>query len=119
MSRTATHSLPANTILICFISAGIGFATIQHLARRGAKVYMAARNEQKAKAAIERLQAEGLSPGNGEVHWLKLDLSDPREVKRATEEFMQKEDRLDVLGEYCLRHLVDDLRWPLTDIRFV
>lgn len=84
-------------------SSGIGYATIRHLARRGAKVYMAARNEQKAKAAIERLQAEGLGPGNGVVLWHKLDLSDPRAVKQSAEEFMQREERLDVLSEWDAR----------------
>ena len=79
-------------------SAGIGFATVQHLARHGAKVYMAARSEAKAKAAIERLHAEGLGPGNGEVIWLELDLANPRNAKRAGEEILSKEKRLDVLG---------------------
>lgn len=64
---------------------------------------MAARNEQKAKAAIERLHAEGLGPGNGEVLWHKLDLSDPRAVKHSAEEFMQREERLDVLSEWDAR----------------
>lgn len=50
-------------------SSGIGYATIQHLARRGAKVYMAARNESKARDAIAKLKEEGLGPGNGEVLW--------------------------------------------------
>ncbi len=59
---------------------------------------MGARNGQKAKVAIERLHAEGLGPGNGEVLWLNLDLSDPRAVQRAAEEFVRKEERLDVLG---------------------
>uniref|UniRef100_A0A0W0GAI6 NAD(P)-binding protein n=1 Tax=Moniliophthora roreri TaxID=221103 RepID=A0A0W0GAI6_MONRR len=76
---------------------GIGYATIQHLARAGARVYMAARDEKKAKTAIETLQRQGLSPGNGEIHWLKLDLSDPRATKAAAEEFISKEKRLDVL----------------------
>ncbi|KAI0333456.1 NAD-P-binding protein [Cubamyces sp. BRFM 1775] len=108
--ETDVPDLTGKVILVTGGNAGIGFATIQHLARRGAKVYMAARNEQKAKAAIERLQAEGLSPGNGEVHWLKLDLSDPREVKRAAEEFMQKEDRLDVLINNAAMLLVPYLK---------
>ncbi|KAL7281917.1 hypothetical protein ACG7TL_003383 [Trametes sanguinea] len=90
-------NLTGKVIIVTGGNAGIGFATIKHLARHGAKVYMAARNEQKAKAAIERLHAEGLGPGNGEIHWLHLDLNDPRNVKQAAEEFMKKEIRLDVL----------------------
>ncbi|OSD01954.1 NAD-P-binding protein [Trametes coccinea BRFM310] len=78
-------------------NAGIGFAIVQHLARHGAKVYMGARNEQRAIAALERLRTEGLGPGNGEVIWLKVDLSDPRDTKRAAEELMRKEKRLDIL----------------------
>ncbi|KIM51180.1 hypothetical protein SCLCIDRAFT_1224792 [Scleroderma citrinum Foug A] len=58
---------------------------------------MAARNKVKAEAAISALKEEGLGPGNGEVVWLELDLSDPRNAKRAAKEFMRKEDRLDVL----------------------
>ncbi|KAJ3868031.1 hypothetical protein EV359DRAFT_70823 [Lentinula novae-zelandiae] len=76
---------------------GTGLATVGHLARAGATVYMAARNEGKALQAIEKLNHEGLQPGNGKVKWLKLDLSDPREAKRAAQTFMEKEKRLDVL----------------------
>ena len=70
---------------IVAISGGVGYATVKHLARVGAKVYLAARNEAKANDAIARLTAEGLGPGNGSVVWLKLDLSDPRDAKKATE----------------------------------
>lgn len=90
-------------------SSGVGFAAIQRLARHGAKVYMGARDEKKARAAIQRLHAEGLGPGNGEVVWLSLDLSDPRKVVAAAEEFMQGEERLDVLGGY--QHL--DCGWSI------
>ena len=45
---------------------------------------------------MERLKGEGLSDGS--LHWLRLDLSDPRGVKSSAEEFMRKEDRLDILG---------------------
>ena len=81
-------------------STGIGYATVKHLARKGAKVYMAARNKARAEAAIAKLQREGLGPGNGEVIWLELDLCDPRNSKKAAQEFMNKEDRLDVLSTF-------------------
>lgn len=71
-------------------------------AQAGAKVFMAARNEQSATAAIEQLRAEGLGPGDGEVIWLKLDLSDPREAKKAADAFLEKESRLDVLSTFSL-----------------
>ena len=47
-------------------------------------VYLAARNEERAKAAIESLHNAGLGQGGEhslrEVVWLKLDLGDPREA---------------------------------------
>ncbi|KAI9059035.1 NAD-P-binding protein [Trametes sanguinea] len=94
---TDVPDLKGKVAIVTGGNAGIGFATVQHLARHGAKVYMGARNEQRATAALERLRAEGLGPGNGEVVWLKLDLGDPRETKRAAEELMRREERVDVL----------------------
>ncbi|TFK52451.1 NAD(P)-binding protein [Heliocybe sulcata] len=89
--------LKGKVIIVTGGNTGIGFATIQHLVRRGAKVYMGARNESKATGAIARLKAEGMGPGFGEVHWLNLDLSDPRKAKKAAEDFAASESRLDVL----------------------
>ena len=79
-------------------SRGVGYATIKHLARHGAKVYLAARDESRAKAAIARLESDGLGPGNGQVLWHELDLSDPRKAKKSAEDFLKKESRLDVLS---------------------
>ncbi|KAJ3492202.1 hypothetical protein NLI96_g135 [Meripilus lineatus] len=95
--ETDVGDLSGKVIVVTGGNSGIGYATIQQLARRGAKVYMAARNEEKARAAIEKLKDEGLGPGYGEVLWVKLDLSDPRKAKAAAEEFKKLEGRLDVL----------------------
>lgn len=78
--------------------SGIGLATAAVLLRKGAKVYFAARNEEKAKACIKRVEEEGLGPGNGQAVFLQLDLADPRGAKKAAEEFKAKEERLDILG---------------------
>lgn len=72
---------------------------VQKFARRGAKVYLAARNKDRALEAISRLQAEGLAPGNGEVRWLQLDLALPPDVQKSAETFLKGEKRLDILGE--------------------
>ncbi|TBU43468.1 NAD(P)-binding protein [Dichomitus squalens] len=102
--------LSGKVIIVTGGNSGIGFTTVQYLARKGAKVYIAGRSEARVKAAIERLRAEGLEPGNGAVEWLKLDLGDPRKVKESAEKFAARETRLDVLvnnagvmnGQYVL-----------------
>ena len=68
-------------------------------ARHGATVYMAARNESKALAAMTQLKLDGLGPGNGEVRFLKLNLGDPKSVRQSVSSFLGREDRLDILGE--------------------
>ncbi|KAJ7740626.1 NAD-P-binding protein [Mycena metata] len=82
-------------------NTGIGYATIQMLARKGAKVYMAARDEGRALEAIKQLQAENINDGS--VHWLKLDLSDPRAAQATANEFLQKETRLNILVNNAAR----------------
>ncbi|KAJ3854179.1 hypothetical protein EV368DRAFT_37402 [Lentinula lateritia] len=82
--------------------SGLGYSTVKHLVREGAKVYIAARNEQQSLESIEKLKEDLRlgqdGPGSdGQVHFLKLDLGDPRNVKKVAEEFMAKESRLDVL----------------------
>ena len=60
---------------------------------------MGARNESKATGALARLEHEGLGPGYGEVIWLKADFGEMRGAKAAALEFLEREERLDVLGE--------------------
>jgi len=64
----------------------------------GAKVYMAAPDEQQTKDALARVEREGREPGLGEVLWHELDLKDPRDAKASAERFMQKESKLDILS---------------------
>ena len=66
---------------------------VQPLSRQ---VYLATRNEEATKESMERLTEEGV--GDGSLRWLKLDLLDPHAVKGSAEEFMKKEDRLDILS---------------------
>ncbi|KAK0617472.1 daunorubicin C-13 ketoreductase [Immersiella caudata] len=78
-------------------NAGIGFETVKFLALRGAKVYLAARNEGRATTAIEKLLAENPTLERGRLPWLPLDLADPKAVVGATNEMKKKEQRLDIL----------------------
>ena len=62
------------------------------------KVYMAVRDKNKAKDALERVEREGTEPGLGEVVWHELDLKDARSAKASALSFMEKESRLDILS---------------------
>ena len=79
--------------------SGIGFETARILVHKGAKVYLAARNAEKAAACIKRLEDEGKDvQGYGEAIFHHLDLADPALAKQSAEEFLKKEERLDVLS---------------------
>jgi NAD(P)-dependent dehydrogenase (short-subunit alcohol dehydrogenase family) len=58
---------------------------------------MACRREEGYQDAVRWLEEAGI--GDGTLHWLQLDLSDPRLANKAAEEFLKKEDRLDILSE--------------------
>ncbi|KAJ3839062.1 hypothetical protein F5878DRAFT_536321, partial [Lentinula raphanica] len=90
-------SMKGKVIIVTGSSSGIGFATLQHLSRMGAKVYMAAPDEKMTRDALMRVEKEGRGPGCGEVLWLELDLKDPRNAKQSAERFIAQESRLDVL----------------------
>ncbi|KAJ7579086.1 NAD-P-binding protein [Mycena floridula] len=92
--RTDLVDLKGKVAIVTGGNRGIGFGTVKHLARAGAKVYIAARSESLSRAAIEQIQAEGL---DADLEWIKLDLSDPREARKSAEEFLTKEKRLDIL----------------------
>ena len=83
-------------------SSGLGYPVALSLLRKGAKVYLAARNESKAIDTIARLEAEGLGPGNGKPIFHKLVMDDPRDVKKSALDFLAKETRLDILGQYAI-----------------
>ncbi|KAF9477152.1 NAD-P-binding protein [Pholiota conissans] len=76
-------------------NTGVGYGTVQWLVRKGAKVYVAGRSEERVSEAIKQLEAEDNKDGT--LHFLKTELSDPRLAKQAAEEFLQKESRLDIL----------------------
>ncbi|KAF8150190.1 hypothetical protein B0H34DRAFT_732947 [Crassisporium funariophilum] len=88
-------SLTGKVIIVTGANCSIGFSTVKHLARKGAKVYLGARSEEKGKAAVARLQKEGV--GSGEVVWFSCDLGTPVSAKASADAFLQLEDRLDVL----------------------
>jgi retinol dehydrogenase 12 len=75
-------------------SSGIGLETALELARRGAKVTLVSRSAPRCQAAAERIRQE---TGNAEVDFIAADLSSQAEVRRAADEFLRRQERLDVL----------------------
>src|ERR1700738_2874022 len=77
--------------LVTGANKGIGFEVTRQLARQGLRVFLGARNEEAGRAAAEKLRDEG------DVVFLKIDISDANSIRAAAEEFSRQGDRLDVL----------------------
>lgn len=79
-------------------NTGVGKELAQILYSKHAKVYVAARSEEKALAAIESIKAATPDAENpGELVFLRLDLADLTTIKASAEEFLSKESKLHVL----------------------
>ncbi len=89
-----TSELQGRTFLVTGASSGIGVATVEALASRGAAVALAARSQEKTGPILRSLQIR--FPG-AELSFLRIDLADLASVKRAAEEFLSSGRRLDVL----------------------
>ncbi|KAF9486202.1 NAD(P)-binding protein [Pholiota conissans] len=87
--------LTGKVIIVTGANTGIGYATAKHLARNGAKVYIGSRSEEKGKAAVSKLQEEGI--GLGEVVYLHVDLSTPALADQSAQGFLALESKLDIL----------------------
>ncbi|KAF7375389.1 NAD(P)-binding protein [Mycena sanguinolenta] len=85
--------LSGKVIIVTGANMGIGKETVKALLQHNAKVYLAARSQEKAKEAIADLKSQT----GEEAVFLQLDLADLHSVKRAAEEFTQKETQLHVL----------------------
>ena len=77
-------------------NTGLGKLVASILYAADATVYVAARTESKATSAIQSIRSS-YPTSKGALHFLKLDLSDLSTIKASAEEFLSKEDRLDVL----------------------
>ena len=77
-------------------NSGVGFELAKILYAANAKIYLAGRSEKRVLEAI-RLIRDETPLSQGDLVWLPLDLSDLASVKMAAEEFLSKEERLDIL----------------------
>ncbi|KAI0052001.1 NAD-P-binding protein [Auriscalpium vulgare] len=85
--------LTGKVVIVTGGNAGIGKETVKALLQHNAKVYMAARSEERAQASITALKEE---TGKDAI-FLKLDLADLPQVRMAAEDFLSKEKELHIL----------------------
>jgi NAD(P)-dependent dehydrogenase (short-subunit alcohol dehydrogenase family) len=82
------------TALVTGGNSGLGYQTVLQLARKGARVLLAARSRARGTAALERLGAE--APGS-QAELARIDLADLTSVQRFADRFLASGQELDVL----------------------
>ncbi|OQE44841.1 hypothetical protein PENCOP_c002G05341 [Penicillium coprophilum] len=82
--------------LVTGASGGLGKLLATILYQHNGKIYLAARSESKTKDCIEEIKAAHPS-SKGELLYLNLQLDDLTTIKQTANEFLAKENRLDVL----------------------
>ncbi|MEM7285669.1 MAG: oxidoreductase [Actinomycetota bacterium] len=80
--------------LITGANTGLGYHNALDLAAKGASVVLACRNEERARAAMQRITAE---VPDASLEFLQLDLSSLDHVRAAVDSFRASHDTLDLL----------------------
>lgn len=91
------YVLPFMTVSVVIVTganSGIGFETAVRLARRGAKVILACRDENKGKEAVQRISK---MVKHAKVRYQFLDLSSLNSIREFVDNFKKTEAKLDVL----------------------
>jgi retinol dehydrogenase 12 len=86
--------LSGRVCLVTGANTGIGRATAEALAGRGASVYVASRSAAKGEAAVSSIKA---ASGSGSVFFLALDLADLGSVRACADAFLARGEPLHVL----------------------
>ncbi|GAA6038904.1 hypothetical protein JCM8097_000566 [Rhodosporidiobolus ruineniae] len=93
---TGLPDLSGKVAIVTGGNTGIGFVTAQALHKKGCKVYIACRSEQRARDAMKRINEA--NPGSeASLVYLPFDLTDLKSAKTAAETVKEKEDRLDII----------------------
>ncbi|XP_060524536.1 retinol dehydrogenase 11-like [Cylas formicarius] len=86
--------LVGKTALVTGANTGLGYETALDFAKRGAKVILACRNEEKARKACERIKEETSNP---DVYYKLVDFSSLQSVQTLAQNINATEKRLDIL----------------------
>jgi NAD(P)-dependent dehydrogenase (short-subunit alcohol dehydrogenase family) len=87
-------NLEGRRMLITGASSGLGYATAQALADRGADLVLIMRNEEKARAVVDDLRRES---GNSSIRYEIADLALMSDVDALAERLLREDQPIDVL----------------------
>lgn len=91
-----TNQSDKQVYIVTGSNTGIGKEVTHILYSKNAKIYVAARSEEKAGKAIEAIK-KACPNSEGELVFLRLDLADLTTIKASAEEFLSKETKLHIL----------------------
>lgn len=77
--------------LVTGANKGIGFEVVRQLAHKGFRVFLGARDTEAGEAAARKLASDG------NVTFIKIDISKPDSIDSAVQEFSRQADHLDSL----------------------
>ena len=81
-------------VIITGGNSGIGYQVAKQLAEKGWSVTLFCRRKEAAEQACEEIRQQ---TGNRHVDYILVDLSEMKSVRKAVEQYIQKEEALDVL----------------------
>ena len=81
-------------VIITGGNSGIGYQAAKQLAEKGWSVTLFCRRKEAAEQACEKIRQQ---TGNSHVDYILVDLSEMKSVRKAVEQYIQKEETLDVL----------------------
>ncbi|XP_023535215.1 dehydrogenase/reductase SDR family member 12 isoform X1 [Cucurbita pepo subsp. pepo] len=87
-------NIEGKNCIVTGANSGIGYATAEGLASRGATVYMVCRNKERGEAALSEIKSK---TGNQNVHLEVCDLSSIRDVTSFSSNFISKNVPVHVL----------------------
>ena len=86
------NNIENKVIVITGASSGLGEATARLLAKKGAKVVLGARRNEKLEAIVHDIRAEG-----GQAEFIGMDITKPQEVHALIEKALSAFGQIDVL----------------------
>jgi len=103
--------LSQKIVIVTGANTGIGLETAREMARMGAHVVLACRDEGRAKGAMDKINQHKLK---GSIEFIKLDLEEKKSIKQFADTFKQKTQKIGYPHQQCWHHGLSTLanqRW--------